>query len=69
MSCKGSSEGGLLTKESRLFQHMMNDYSPLARPVINSNTPTNVTFGVEFIQVLEVDERNQYMKTKVSDSS
>ena len=51
------------TPESQLLRHLLKDYIKL--PPFNYKDPINVTFGIELIQLLKVDDRAQVITTKV----
>ncbi|KAG1656575.1 Acetylcholine receptor subunit beta-like 1 [Nymphon striatum] len=51
--------------EERLVRDLFRDYNKLIRPVRNINESLEVTLGISFFQLLNVDEKNQVMKTNV----
>uniref|UniRef100_A0A8C0WQB5 Neuronal acetylcholine receptor subunit alpha-2 n=2 Tax=Castor canadensis TaxID=51338 RepID=A0A8C0WQB5_CASCN len=57
---------GLHTQaEDRLFKHLFGDYNRWARPVPNTSDVVIVRFGLSIAQLIDVDEKNQMMTTKV----
>lgn len=61
----GTSEGALPSMETQLLFNLTTGYCKEARPVYNPEGAINVSFGLEFIQLIKVDERNQNIKNKV----
>ena len=55
----------LQTDENKLLLHLLRDYSPFARPVLNSSTPVKVTFGFELVHIVSVVESEQTINQKV----
>ncbi|MBV95025.1 Neuronal acetylcholine receptor subunit alpha-2, partial [Eschrichtius robustus] len=51
--------------EDRLFQHLFRGYNRWARPVPNTSDVVIVHFGLSIAQLIDVDEKNQMMTTKV----
>ncbi|ELT96523.1 hypothetical protein CAPTEDRAFT_143095, partial [Capitella teleta] len=53
--------------EVRLVKHLFEDkgYNPLIRPVRNLTEKVTVRFGLAMIQLINVDEKNQIMKSNV----
>ena len=60
-----TSECAKPNSETRLLENITDNYCKEARPVLNNKSPVNVSFGLEFIQLIKVDERNQNIKNKV----
>lgn len=56
-------EGG--PAEDRLISTLLKGYNPLARPVEDSSTPVDVYFGIGLIQILQIVEVEQTVKTNV----
>ncbi|CAM1330537.1 nAChRb1 (predicted) [Pycnogonum litorale] len=57
--------GSCSDDEERLVRDLFRDYNKLIRPVQNINESLEVTLGISFFQLLNVDEKNQVMKTNV----
>ncbi|XP_052277536.1 acetylcholine receptor subunit beta-like 1 isoform X2 [Dreissena polymorpha] len=51
--------------DERLYQHLFKDYNPLIRPVVNISDTIVVQFNLALSQIINVDEKNQIMKTNV----
>ncbi|XP_068716711.1 neuronal acetylcholine receptor subunit alpha-10-like [Montipora capricornis] len=51
--------------EQELISTLMKGYNRNARPVMNRKSQTNVTFGLEVVQLVNVDDRNQVITTNV----
>ncbi|XP_059508610.1 neuronal acetylcholine receptor subunit alpha-4-like [Stegostoma tigrinum] len=51
--------------EERLLKTLFTGYDKLSRPVINSSDTVLVHFGLSIAQLVDVDEKNQMMTTKV----
>ena len=51
--------------EDRLFQSLFENRSADARPVFNTSHQVILKFGIELKQLVEVDERSQFITTKV----
>lgn len=51
--------------EQALISTLMNSYNRNARPVLHLERSTNVTFGIEVVQLVNVDDRNQMITTNV----
>uniref|UniRef100_A0A4W3IEF4 Neuronal acetylcholine receptor subunit alpha-7-like n=1 Tax=Callorhinchus milii TaxID=7868 RepID=A0A4W3IEF4_CALMI len=49
--------------QRRLYRELMKDYNPLERPVWNDSVSLRVTFSISFLQILDVDEKNQILTT------
>lgn len=43
-----------MSPEARLIQDLLKNYTKEARPVMNPNVTTNVSFGVELVQLVNV---------------
>jgi len=54
-----------LGDEQRLFNHLINGYQRAVRPVHNASTPVQVKLGLSLINILDLDERNQILTTKM----
>ncbi|GAB6031192.1 Acetylcholine receptor subunit beta-like 1 [Chamberlinius hualienensis] len=59
MSVHGSED------EERLVRDLFRGYNKLIRPVKNMSETVEVQFGLSFIQLINVDEKNQVMKSNV----
>ena len=58
----------MLTEEDRLLRHLLRAYehrSVYSRPVLNFNHKVTVMFGLQLIQIMELDERNQILTLNV----
>ena len=51
--------------EKTLVRKLLRDYEPLARPVNNSSMPVTLTIIVTLKQIVDLDERNQILKTNI----
>ncbi|XP_076355312.1 acetylcholine receptor subunit beta-like 1 [Tachypleus tridentatus] len=51
--------------EERLVRDLFRDYNKLIRPVEATNRTVNVSFGLSFIQLINVNEKNQIMTSNV----
>jgi len=51
--------------EERLVRDLFRDYNKLIRPVENSNDTVEVEMGLSFIQLINVNEKNQVMTSNV----
>lgn len=51
--------------EQVLITTLLKNYDRNARPVLDRRRPTNVTFGLEVVQLVNVDDRNQMLTTNV----
>ncbi|XP_014675203.1 PREDICTED: neuronal acetylcholine receptor subunit alpha-7-like, partial [Priapulus caudatus] len=51
--------------ERRLLKHLLEDYQPLERPVVNESEPVRVSFGIDLQQIIDVDEKNQIMLANI----
>lgn len=57
-----------LSAEKTLIRKLLNDYKEmgvLGRPVVNQTDTMVVKYGLSLIQILDLDERNQVLKTNV----
>ena len=45
--------------EGDLIKYLFKNYSPSARPVINSTSPINISFNMAIRQLISMDERAQ----------
>ncbi|KAL7980376.1 hypothetical protein Chor_014705 [Crotalus horridus] len=62
----GTSEPSFIAKsEDRLFKHLFEDYERWVRPVEHLNDTIKVKFGLAISQLVDVDEKNQWMTTNV----
>lgn len=51
-----------------MIRKLLNDYQEmgvLGRPVVRQNDTMLVKYGLSLIQILDLDERNQVLKTNV----
>lgn len=55
-----------LPDEQVLITDLLTGYDPAARPVFNASMPVVVRFNFAFIQIIDMDERNQILTTNVS---
>ena len=53
------------TDEQRLLDHLFFNKSMAARPVFNASSPINVNFGIELVQLQNLDEKSQSITTKL----
>ena len=51
--------------EKTLVRKLLRDYEPLARPVNDSRMPVTLTIIVTLKQIVDLDERNQILKTNI----
>lgn len=51
--------------EQDLIDYLFANYSKQARPVILPSISVNATFGIELVQLIKVDDRNQFVTTKM----
>ncbi|XP_038660163.1 neuronal acetylcholine receptor subunit alpha-7 isoform X2 [Scyliorhinus canicula] len=51
--------------QRKLYRDLMKNYNRLERPVLNESQPLVVDLGVTFIQIIDVDEKNQVLITNV----
>lgn len=51
--------------EKTLVRKLLQDYEPLARPVNDSRMPVTLTIIVTLKQIVDLDERNQILKTNI----
>ena len=51
--------------EKTLVRKLLRDYEPLARPVNDSRMPVLLTIIVTLKQIVDLDERNQILKTNI----
>lgn len=65
----GSKNNGLFAwaseDEERLVRDLFRDYNKLIRPVENSNDTVEVEMGLSFVQLINVNEKNQVMTSNV----
>ena len=52
-------------EEERLVRDLFRGYNKLIRPVQNMTQKVEVSFGLAFIQLINVNEKNQIMKSNV----
>ena len=52
-------------EEERLVRDLFRGYNKLIRPVQNMTQKVEVAFGLAFIQLINVNEKNQIMKSNV----
>lgn len=53
------------SNEKKLIDHLLQDYSRYARPVVNVKKAINVTFGFELIHIVKIVESDQTITGKV----
>ena len=51
--------------EKKLIRSLLKGYEPLARPVKNASIPHTLQIIVTLKQIVDLDERNQILKTNV----
>nr|XP_057945341.1 neuronal acetylcholine receptor subunit alpha-7a isoform X3 [Doryrhamphus excisus] len=51
--------------EKRLYRDLMVNYDPLVRPVLNESEILMVELGLNLMQIMDVDEKNQVLTTNV----
>ena len=51
--------------EKTLVRLLLKDYEPLARPVNDSRIPVTLSVIVTLKQIVDLDERNQILKTNI----
>ena len=51
--------------EKTLVRTLLEDYEPLARPVNDSRIPVTLAIIVTLKQIVDLDERNQILKTNI----
>lgn len=51
--------------EQLLIGRLLRYYDPASRPVFNASKPVIIKFGLSFIQICDMDERNQILTTNV----
>nr|AWJ68162.1 putative nicotinic acetylcholine receptor 11 [Hirudo verbana] len=63
--CLPGTRGSL--HEERLIHDIFNDraYQKLARPVANENDAVDVNFGLTLMQIIKVDEKNEFLHTNL----
>ncbi|XP_065065748.1 neuronal acetylcholine receptor subunit alpha-5-like [Rhopilema esculentum] len=57
--------GSIVSTEQRLIEHLLTNYSKEARPTLSQKTATNVSFGLELVQLINVNDRYQMITVKV----
>jgi len=60
--------GNILSDEKRLIKHLLRSYQRVGvvgRPVYNQSDTIKVRYGLQLIQILEMDEKNQVLTTNV----
>ncbi|CAM9321256.1 unnamed protein product [Lampetra planeri] len=51
--------------EQRLYGYLMKNYNKLVRPVFNESEVLTVKLGINLMQILDVDEKNQVLTTNI----
>ena len=51
--------------EKNLVRSLLKDYEPFARPVSDSRMPVTLAIVVTLKQIVDLDERNQMLKTNI----
>ncbi|XP_007890247.2 neuronal acetylcholine receptor subunit alpha-7 [Callorhinchus milii] len=51
--------------QRKLYSELLKNYNRLERPVANDSQPLVVDLGIAFIQIIDVDEKNQMLMTNV----
>eukprot|EP00794_Sanderia_malayensis_P009133 gene9133-10106_t len=59
------SQAAVLNKEKQLISFLLENSTADARPVLKQSLPTNVSFGVELVQLINVNDRYQMITTKL----
>jgi hypothetical protein len=58
-------ENNGLTDETILYNNLLNEYNSLARPVFNYKKVVDIYFKLKLIQINELSEKDQILKTSV----
>ncbi|XP_064596453.1 neuronal acetylcholine receptor subunit alpha-10-like [Liolophura sinensis] len=53
------------SQEYRLMRHLLDNYEPAVRPVMNSSHTVKIGLGLTLTQILDLDEKNQVLTTNV----
>lgn len=61
----GDDHGPLQGPEHDLYWHILDNYTPDARPVKNASDVVIVTFALSLNQLLDLDEKNQVLSTSI----
>ncbi|XP_067878592.1 neuronal acetylcholine receptor subunit alpha-7-like isoform X3 [Heterodontus francisci] len=51
--------------QRRLYRELLKNYNPLERPVENDSLPLAVSFSINLLQLMDVDEKSQVITTNV----
>ncbi|XP_075714038.1 neuronal acetylcholine receptor subunit alpha-7 isoform X1 [Rhinoderma darwinii] len=51
--------------QRKLYKELLKNYNPLERPVGNDSHPLTVYFGMNLMQIMDVDEKNQVLTTNI----
>ena len=51
--------------ERRLLEDLLKEYQILERPVFDERDPVELEFGISLRQIIDLDERNQLMKSNL----
>ena len=51
--------------ESRLLQNLLKSYQKYERPVAIESEPVELIFGISLQQIIDLDERNQLLKSNL----
>ena len=51
--------------ETNLINHLLHDYQKFSRPVANPNLPLSLNITLTLMQIIDLDERNQLLKTNL----
>ncbi|XP_023930643.1 neuronal acetylcholine receptor subunit alpha-10 isoform X1 [Lingula anatina] len=57
---------GRVPAEQQLYKDLMQGYEKAVRPVVNSSHTVHVSLKLQIIQIVDLDERQQVLTTKVS---
>ena len=51
--------------EAKLLKNLLDKYHIYERPVYDENKPVNLVFGISLRQIIDLDERNQLLKSNL----
>ena len=54
-----------VTEEEQLMDHLFSNYSRHVRPSITHNHTLNMTFGIAYVQLVELDDREMTLISNV----
>ncbi len=61
----GSQFKKAIPQEQALISALLVNYDPAVRPVFNISTHVTVNFGMAYIQICDMDEKNQVLTSNV----